>query len=314
MSLQVMGKPAKSESVRGNLMYQKILVPLDGSKVAEGALPYVKELARRFGSNAVLLTACEPENCFGRPLRAYLESSVDELHSLGIKASMETIEGEAAKVILDFAQGNDIDLIVVSTHGHGGASCIWPMGSIANKVLRRSHIPILLIRSCEPETVVTARHMKKILVPLDGSSFAECIIPYVEALAVKTDNEVILLRVIEPVNIPPFITQLLPRFYDEKYEDKIAAKLEREVKRYLDKKRDVLKSKGVNVSAVSLTGEPSNTILQYAEDNSVSLIALATHGFSGITKWAYGSVASKIIEGSSKTTLIVRPPLPGSQD
>ena len=87
-------------------------------------------------------------------------------------------------------------------------------------------------------------------------------------------------------------------------------RLEREVKRYLNKKEAALRNKGVKVSSASPVGKPTQMILQYAEDNSVSLIALASHGFSGITKWAYGSVASKIIECSSKPLLLVRPPLP----
>jgi len=88
------------------------------------------------------------------------------------------------------------------------------------------------------------------------------------------------------------------------------ARLEREVKRYLDKEETALRNKGVKVTSASLLGKPTEMILQYAEDNSVSLIALASHGFSGITKWAYGSVAAKIIESSSKPLLLVRPPLP----
>jgi nucleotide-binding universal stress UspA family protein len=120
------------------------------------------------------------------------------------------------------------------------------------------------------------------------------------------DSEVALLRVIEPAKLP----QLAAYRDREKYEKDFMAKLEREAERYLDKKKTALASKGVKVNSVLLEGKPVETILQYAEDNSVNLIALTTHGFSGITKWAYGSVASRIIEGSPKPVLLVRPPLP----
>jgi len=272
-------------------MYERILVPLDGSELAEGALPYAEGVAGRLHSEVILLTACELGYCLERPLRAYLEKRAGELQSLGIKASPLVVQGNAANEILDFAEKNDIGLIIISTYGCTGPS-IWPLGSIANKVLQTSRIPVLLIRSTEPETVVLEKELRKILVTLDGSQFAEGIIPYVKGLTQGIGNEVILLRVIEPIEPSGWAT------------------IERAAKRYLGKKESALRSKGVKVSSASLVGKPTQTILQYAEDNSVSLIALATHGFSGISKWAFGSVASKIIETSSKPVLLVRPPLP----
>lgn len=179
-------------------MYKRILVPLDGSELAEGALPYAEGVATRLHSEVILLTACTPGDCLERPLRAYLEKRAGELASLGIKASPLVVQGNAANEILDFAERNDINLIVISTHGHTGPS-IWPLGSIANKILQNSRIPLLLIRSSELETVLREKELRKVLVPLDGSQFAEGIVPYVEDLTEGIDNEVILIRVIEPV-------------------------------------------------------------------------------------------------------------------
>ena len=122
-------------------------------------------------------------------------------------------------------------------------------------------------------------------------------------------SEVLLLRVIEPIEFP-YITVYATEADWEKYVKDLMAKEERAAKRYLSKKESALRNKGVKVVSASLRGKPAQTILQYAEDNSVSLITLATHGFSGITRWVYDSVASKIIEGSSKPVLLVRPPLP----
>ncbi len=289
-------------------MYERILVPLDGSEIAEGALPYAEGVARRLHSEVILLTACLPGESLERPLRAYLEKRAEELKSLGIKATQLVVWGNTASEILDFSEKNGIGLIIISTHGRTGPS-FWPLGSIANKVLQRSRIPVLLIRSRELEAVIRENELRKILVPLDGSQFAEGIIPYVEGLADGMNDEVMLLRVIEPMDYTIQSTSG-PWFDWEKYEKEFMAKAEREAKSYLSKKENALRNKGVKVSSASLVGKPTQTILQYAEDNSVSLIALATHGFSGITEWAYGSVASRIIEGSSKPTLLVRPPLP----
>ena len=291
-------------------MYRRILVPLDGSKLAEGALPYVEGVATRLHSEVILLTVCAPGDCFELPLKAYLEKRAGELSSLGIKTSPVVVQGNAANEILNFTEKNDINLIINSTHGHTGPS-IWPLGSIANKILQKSRIPLLLIRSRELETVLREKELLKILVPLDGSQFADGVIPYVEGLAEGMDSEVILITVNEPLQIPDVVRHTAG-FDEKKYENELTAKTERDVKGYLSKKESALRNKGVQVSSTSLLGMPAQTILQYAEDNSISLIALSTHGFSGITKWAYGSVASKIIQSSSKPVLLVRQPLPSS--
>ena len=289
-------------------MYKRILVPLDGSELAEGALPYAEGVAIRLHSEVILLTVCAPGDWLKRPLKAYLEKRAGELSSLGIKASPLVVQGNTANEILDFAEKNDINLIIISTHGHTGPS-IWPLGGVTNKILQKSRLPILLISSRELEAVLREKELRKILVPLDGSQLAEAIVPHVEDLVEGMGNEVILIRVIEPVQIPD-VVRYTAGFDEQKYEKELTARAEREAKRYLSKKESALRNKGVKVSSTSLLGMPAQTILQYAEDHSVSLIALSTHGFSGITRWAYGSVASKIIESSSKPVLLVRPPLP----
>jgi nucleotide-binding universal stress UspA family protein len=289
-------------------MYERILVPLDGSELAEGALPYAEGIATRLGSEVILLTVSAPGDCLERPLGAYLEKKAGELLSSGVAASPLVVEGDAASEILNLAEQNHVGLIIISTHGRSGISR-WALGNIANKVLRASHIPTLLIKSSGSETVSAGKALGSILVPLDGSQFAEAIIPYVEGLAQVMDSEVTLLRVIEPVRLPHLAGY--GQWVDwEKYEKDLLAEAEKEANRYLDSQERALRDKGVKVSAISLLGKPAETILQYADDNSCSLIALSTHGFSGMTKWAYGSVASRIIEGSSEPVLLVRPSLP----
>lgn len=289
-------------------MYERILVPLDGSELAEGALPYAEGIATKLHSQVILLTVSAPGDYLQRPLRAYLEKKAGELLSSGVEASPVVVEGDAANEILNHAEENRVGLIIISTHGRSGISR-WALGNIANKVLQASHIPTLLIKSSELETTSTGKELRSILVPLDGSQFAEAIIPYVAGLAQGMDGEVALVRVVEPTKLPHLAGY--GQWVDwEKYEKDLLAEAEKEAKRYLSKQEDALRHQGVGVSSTLLLGKPSQTILQYSEDNSVSLIALSTHGFSGITRWAYGSVASKIIETSSKPVLLVRPSLP----
>jgi nucleotide-binding universal stress UspA family protein len=286
-------------------MYEKILVPLDGSELAEQALPYVEQIAGKLNSEAIFITVCLPGDPLERALAEYIERRADKIQSLGIKTRSLCIEGESAASIIDFAEKNKISLIIISTHGRTGVSH-WPLGNIANKIVQKSHAPVLLVRSSQLAKTAADRELRKILVALDGSRFSEAIIPYAERLAKGIGSEVVLLKVIEPSKLP----QLAAYIDREKYEEDFMAKLKREAARYLSKKKTALANKEVNVNSELLEGKPVDTILQYDEEKSVNLIALTTHGFSGITKWAYGSVASRIIEGSPKPILLVRPSLP----
>jgi len=174
--------------------------------------------------------------------------------------------------------------------------------------VQRSHIPVLLIRSSQQEVTAADAKMRKILVTLDGSRFAEAVIPYVENLARALESQVMLLRVVEPLGLP----QLAAYREREDYERQFTTRLEREAQRYITRKKNTLRTKGINVDSVLLRGNPVDVIMRYAEDESASLIAMTTHGFSGIARWAYGSVAAKVIEVAPKPVLLVRPPLPAA--
>ena len=289
-------------------MYERILVPLDGSELAEQSIPYVERLAQKLKSEVILITGCLPGDSLERALTEYIERRAEKIQSLGVNTRSLCIVGEPADSIINFAGKNNVGLIVISTHGKTGVSH-WPLGSIASKVVQRSNIPVFLVRSSQTGKAPADNELGKILVTLDGSRFSEAIIPYAEKLAKSMNGEVTLFRVIEQAKLP----QLAAYRDREKYEKDFMAKMEREAERYLDKKKTALENKGVNANSAFLIGKPVETILQYTEDKSANLIALTTHGFSGITKWTYGSVASKIIEGSPKPILLVRPPLPASK-
>ncbi len=281
-------------------MYERLLVPLDGSELAEGALPFVEELARRFKSEIILLTATEANDYMERPLRAYLEKRGEEFQSLGLKASPLVVKGNAGDEILEFSEQNDVSLIAISTHGRSGISSRWPLGSIASKLVEGSSIPILLVKPEELETMYSERRMKKILVPLDGSSLAEIVLSQVEELAKMMGSEVTLIRVVEPIApmARPFVGSM---------EEDIRSEAGKRATDYLNEKEKELRDKGVAVKSEVLYGEAAETVLKYSEDNSMSLIAQATHGYGGISKWLFGMITSKIVEGSPRPVLLVRP-------
>ena len=199
-------------------MYKRMLVPLDGSKLSEVVFPYAKELAGRLGLNVILLHVHDPEEVETVPLhRAYIEHKAEVIRRQSEKVQTKVGIGEAGTVqvrgelaagcpadeILRYAEENDVDLILMATHGRSGIRR-WVMGSVADKVLRASRVPVWLVRAGIPEGIVYDKWPKRtILVPLDGSELAEEVLPHVEALAKQGGRElleVVLLRVYEPLS------------------------------------------------------------------------------------------------------------------
>ena len=286
-------------------MYKRILVPLDGSERAERALAYAQTIAARLHSEVVLLTVSAPDASLELPLRAYLEKKTGELASSGVEASPLLMQGDAAGEILNLAETNYVDLIIISAHGGSGATR-WALGNVASKVLQKSRVATIVTRSSGTDVIPVEQELGSILVMLDGSRFAEAIIPHVESLAQAMDSEISLLRVIEPITLPRLAAY--SQWVDwAKYEKDLAAEAESDAKLYLSNMELALEAKGLKVSAAWLSGKPAQAILEYAADRSAGLMALSTHGFSGIARWAYGSVASRVIEGSSRSLLLVRP-------
>ena len=286
-------------------MYDKILVPLDGSDLAERSLPYAIRIAKKWNSEVIIVIVCLPSNYADLPLKAYIQKKEKELHDKGIKTKSKILRGEAATVILDFAQKNDFKLIIMSAHGGSGISH-WSLGSCATKVLQKTNMPTLLVKSKKLKAKSIDANIRKILIALDGSLFSEAIIPYVTDIIDSDTEEVTLVRVIEPVTLP-FISGYIGH---KKYEREIMKKAEEEATDYLPKKQENFQQKGMKTSTALLKGHPANCILTYAEENNINVIAITTHGYTGITKWAYGSVATNIIEGSTIPILLFRPQLP----
>lgn len=140
---------------------------------------------------------------------------------------------------------------------------------------------------------------KKILVPLDGSALAECVLPHVkEIVAGRGEAKVILLRVVEPLpaGTPPAV--------DFEVVQKAGVK---EAEKYLARIQAKLSKEGGNVEVEVLTGRPAETITDFVQHEKVDLIALATHGRSGISRWVFGSVADRLVRSSSVPILLIRP-------
>lgn len=307
-------------------MYQRMLVPLDGSKLAEVVFTYIKELAGRLDIDVILFYVYTHARSEFAPMRkAYIERTADIMRretrevqrktggGKRIKVRGELTEGYPAEEILRYADENAVDFILMATHGSSGVKR-WTMGSVADKVLRASRVPVLLVRSGVPEEAVSTQWpMRTMLVPLDGSELAESVLSHVETLAKRRGAEpmdVILLRICEPPAIPIYYGAELadvPLNWGQvaQQETDRGKKVANE---YLAKIEKRLKD--INITSVRsevLVGKATDMIVDYAKKNTFDLIVMATHGRSGLSRLVYGSVAVNILQGVCSPIFLVKP-------
>ena len=149
---------------------------------------------------------------------------------------------------------------------------------------------------------------KKILVPLDGSKLAECVLPHVEKLAESgVAKEIILLRVCESPSIIADYPESKNKTW-EKHVERMTANAQQSCSLYIEDVEKDLKDKGFKVKTESSLGKPAEEIVNYANKNKVDLIVMASHGRSGVSRWAYGSVADKVLRSTCVPVLLVKAP------
>jgi len=285
-------------------MWKKILVPLDGSDPAELALPYAEELATAFKSELILLYVGEAsEEQYLHMHRLYLQKIAVQTKKAVERVSPVVISGKPSEAIVKYTEKNDIRLIVMASHGH--SSIIpWAKGGIASKVIEGVGVPLLLIKETKRRKTKEKHLISRILLPLDGSEAGEAAITRVKELKSRLEAEVILLEVVSEGRHLHTVGGLDYILYPETELETFKA----EARTYLEKVYKRLhRGKGA-LSVEIKTGEVAKEILNFAKQKSVSLIAISSHGHSGMTKWVFGSTAQKIISDSPIPVLVVRAP------
>ncbi|MFC1848321.1 universal stress protein [Chloroflexota bacterium] len=306
-------------------MYKQMLVPLDGSRLAENALIYGVQVATKLNLDITLLHVYKPDELEFVPSRqSYIERAVDlvqnqleeiqkdagaQMKSRSLEVQCKLAKGHPAEQILGYAEENQIDLILIGTHGRSGISR-WAMGSVADKVLRGSSVPIWLVRAGLPKDLFgDKRPVKSILVPLDGSELAESVLPHVEVLAKQRDTEqvdVVLLSVCKIPLVADYYLSYIPLNWDDH-----ARRCRREAEGYLAIIERRLKDSGLKVRsevvvAYPQEAGPADKIVDYSNSILCDLIVMSTHGHSGLIRWAFGSVADRVLHGASRPILLVR--------
>jgi nucleotide-binding universal stress UspA family protein len=313
-------------------VFDKTLVCLDGSKLAEQILPYAAEQAARFNSQLTLLRVMSmPSSAYmgaegistgmadiiegevrrqEPEIEAYLAGIAATLLKRGIDVRSTILRpAPAGHAILGYARENAFDLICLATHGRSGLGRTL-FGSVTDQVLRESGLPTLLYRPQDRETGSAGepQPIKKILVCLDGSALAEQVMPFATEEALVFRAELVLLQVVpEPVILLPGIPGVEPVPIPT---DTMVEGTRRALKRandYLQEAAALPRDRDLHVETVAMLGRAGETILSYADRNSVSLIAIATQGRSGLGRAIFGSVADHVLRRSGLPVLVIRP-------
>ena len=313
-------------------LFNNIIVPLDGSELSANALPAASVMAKASGAPITLLRSYDsiPEwqvdSQQGRlrgsmavaehdRVTAWLRAEKERLGNGEIAASIsvEAHEGPAPEAIIKFANQDPGALIAMSTHGRGGISRML-MGSVSAKVVRAVANPTLLVRCNDHDCPVVPRHFENIIVPLDGSVFAERAIPLAQGVASALGARLMLVRTTPDSDF--FRLNSEWRAYDgiaaTEYHvpENLAVRLAETAKTYLWRKADRLSavSPDLDVEAVHSVGPPSEKVIRMTEQLDNTLVVMATRGRRGIGRAFLGSIADRIVRHSQAPTLLVRGP------
>ena len=299
-------------------MFKKILVPLDGSLMAESALDVAMRLGRGFQAEILLVRSIQLVHA-NMPMTAgaewvwpqyaaedsrqevydYLETVRHAYDCPDCHVRSVALEGDPASCIVDTAKEQMVDLIVMTTHGQTGIHRAV-FGSVAERVLHSVDCPVIITRSKEA--------IRRILITLDGSLLAELAIPPALMLARSIGARIILLRINEIVPVNPLEVAISWDWDIPEPEQKLLNERRYAAEDYL---KDVVNRFDLNSSEVEtivLDGPPVDRIQDFSRLYGIDLIAMSTHGHTGLRRWLYGSVTSKVMRNSHCSMLIVRPP------
>lgn len=294
-----------------------LLVPLDGSGLAECALPFAVAVAQALSARITLLRVLELRGGTGTAerhvdpvdweiLRAEAHGQLGnldaDLRARGLFSAVAILEGRSAEQIVCFAREHGVDLIVLSSHGEGGLSG-WALSSTAQKVIARAHSSLFIV----PAYATDRRRIgdirfDKILVALDCSLRAECVLPLAQALARTHDAELILGHVVPEPEMP---RHMPPSPEDVALAGRITERNRVESERYLNAARERLDSQGVRSQIRIVTSSRrARAIRELAEHENADLVLLSAHGSTGDASERHGSVAARLIQESGRPMIV----------
>jgi nucleotide-binding universal stress UspA family protein len=296
-------------------MFNQILLPLDRSALAECVLPHTIAVARAFESQITLLNvmdmprearwrdAMDPLNWQIRKteVTAYLHEVDLRLQAAGLLTETHILEGFAAEQISGFSDTHAPQLIIMSSHGQSGLSG-WNVSGVVLKIILRARTSIMIVRAYQPvPTEMTRLRYRRILIPLDGSQRAECVLPMASALARFHEAQILLVHVVGRPEMP---RRTPPSREDVEVADRLVERNQAEAIQYLNDLRSQLS--GEVQARVLVSNHIAATLHELVEQEMVDLVVLSAHGHSGLTQWPYGSVVISFITFGATPLLIVQ--------
>ena len=293
-------------------MLQTLIVPLDGSPLAERALPFAEALALRAQSRLVLTRAIdgdagddpnERQLAEQAEAEAYLQAVAQGLATRGLTANLSTPRGDVADQIVAESDERSAGMIIMATHGRDGLARLFS-GSVAEEVLHKTHRPVMFVRAGDDLTVGTPFPAHpRVLVPLDGSPFAETALELGHDLARLLEGELVLLSVITPPP-PPALSEL--SFAAAPYVDFDQEEAQRESQSYLERVGAQYGIDQARVQASVQIGGTAEGIVEAIRDLGASLVVMATHARAGFDRLIFGSTATETLHEITVPLVLLR--------
>lgn len=296
-------------------MFHHIIVPLDGSPLAERILFFMTRMAQVLGKRITLLRVLEKPEMFAcagpvDPLEwqicrveaeSYLSGMVQRLQEEGLEADYVLHEGDPANTIVDFINTQDVDLILASSHGRSGLTG-WNAGSVMQKVLARAHVSAMIIRGYNQLADEDAeKPLQKILVPLDGSPRSECALAPAVRLSQFCHAALVLAHVVHRPEMP---RRTPPTREDIELADRIVTRNQDEGRHYLE---FVTAQVPGNVEThLMVSDDVAASLHDLVRTQDIDLVALCAHGYSGKSRWTYGGITTSFVDYGTTALLIVQ--------
>lgn len=304
-------------------MFKNILVPLDGSTLAECVLPHALSLCTALDADVTLLHVLERPRDTGSlqpvdPLKwvlkkneaeGYLQQMAARFKDVGLDVEYFLREGPPAEVIINQSSLGIIDLIVMSTHGSSGLSG-WNVSSVVQKIILRANKSMMLVRAYAPPQEDTEKtHYRRIFVGLDASARAELVLPVAVRLAQYYNASLTLGCVVQK---PDFVSRLPLSGEDAQMVERIVERNQVAAAQYLEQVQAQLAATGVDVQTrLEISTNTLSTLHNMVEEEKADLVMLVAHGRSADGRWPYGSVTTSFIAYGNTSLFIMQDLTPG---
>ena len=308
---------ASDKTRETEFVFNRLLIPLDGSKTAEQVMPWARIIAQGFSTPSVelltavdigsLLTSVDNARRFDDLVEQLSREGKEYLQRIsgyfgGRKLTRSIEQGDPAELIVAKAEADKTILIAMTTHGRSGLNR-WLLGSVAEKVLRATANPLLLARAAHEGEFNHSEKLTSIIVPLDGSGLAESVLPAAIQIAKKLSLEVYLISVCDN----PYSPFVSGGGHYAVNVDALMQDRRDQARNYLEAKMAELRQRGVEqISYLLQEGSAADEILSVAEQTPDSMIVMCSHGRSGVKRWALGSVTETVVRHSRNPVLVIR--------